>query len=381
MKHATSPFVVYIITKLELGGAQKVCLSLFEQIQKKDPNRAALISGQEGVLVEEVKKNNNVFLLPDFKREVTLSGIIDELKAFYALMRRLYLLKKKYIHVIVHTHSTKAGLLGRWAAFLVRIPHRIHTVHGFGFHQHQSRCAWYVNYFCELLTSFITTQYICVAKTDIVTGIKHIPFFKQKHTLIRAAATIPIASHKKVQVTNTAHNTHIFGTISCFKKQKNIFDLLQAFAYCYQYNQQCRLEIIGDGILRPAIELWIQSNQLHHVITLHGWQSDVTPFLRTWHTFVLTSLWEGLPCAVVEARLHKLPVIAYNVGGISEIIQHNKNGFLCNPKDVHAVSTHMHMLSTNLTVWGRMALYHDTLNSFSSRHMHRRHEKLYRTMI
>lgn len=132
--------VLYIITKLELGGAQKVCLSLFNELQKD--HNVWLLSGSEGTLVNQTKTHEQVILLDALKREVGLS----EITAFMQMIQAIKKIKNKYPNLIVHTHSTKAGYLGRWAAWFAGVKQRVHTVHGFGFHEHQSLLGYTVAY-------------------------------------------------------------------------------------------------------------------------------------------------------------------------------------------------------------------------------------------
>lgn len=156
------PHIVYIITKLELGGAQKICLALYNQLATTQ-HEASLISGTTGVLAQQVKDKPNVYLLPQLTREVSLFGIFNEPIALWALIKKLRELKKKHGSILVHTHSTKAGLLGRWAAFFAGVKTRVHTVHGYyAFHENQNSLVWIITYFCELITSFITTHYVCI---------------------------------------------------------------------------------------------------------------------------------------------------------------------------------------------------------------------------
>ncbi|MBU4269753.1 hypothetical protein KKE07_02645, partial [Candidatus Dependentiae bacterium] len=108
--------VLFIITKLELGGAQKVCLSLLDGV-KKNGGFAGLISGADGPLVSEVKNLDSVYLLPEFKREVGLKNIFKDIYLFFKLIKLIKKNRKNHPDLIVHTHSTKAGILGRWAAF------------------------------------------------------------------------------------------------------------------------------------------------------------------------------------------------------------------------------------------------------------------------
>src|SRR5579872_6019108 len=104
--------VLYIITKLELGGAQKVCLSLMHGLVQAG-HQVSLISGNEGALVSEITSFNSVILLNSFKREVSLLNLFTELKNFFLIIKQIRRLKKIYPDLIVHTHSTKAGLVGR----------------------------------------------------------------------------------------------------------------------------------------------------------------------------------------------------------------------------------------------------------------------------
>ena len=371
--------VVYIITKLELGGAQKVCLSLLHGLQKEQ--HAMLISGTKGPLATQLKDNDHVFLLPSLTREVGMRGFLNEFRCIYQLTQKLRALKKTYPNLIVHTHSTKAGILGRWSAFFAGITQRVHTIHGYAFHAHQSWIVRSIIVAIEWITSLITTHFVCVSSYDAKRGIELFPHFARKHTIIRAAIDWQQFYIPARKITDFPEQTpFIFGTIACFKKQKNLFDLLHAFAQTHTKQTHTRLEIIGDGALRPAIEQWIKEHQLHKVITLHGWQQTVAPIMLHWHAFVLSSLWEGLPCAIVEARLLKLPVISYATGGIPDIITHNTNGLLFEQRDWQALAQGMLTLTQQKGYHQRLSSHKDSLNDFNNEQMIRLHAELYRTL-
>jgi len=373
--------VLYIITKLELGGAQKVCLSLLEGIQKSG-HHSFLISGKEGPLVKDVISSETVYLLKNFKHEVSVKRIFLEIKNLFDVIRHIRKLKKDNPHLIIHTHSTKAGLVGRWAAFFAGIKKRVHTVHGYGFHAHQNKIAWVITYFLELVTSFITTHYVCVSSEDVKTGIKLFPRFSKKHTIIRAAVdwnqfyiparqAAPFPEHKK---------PFVFGTISCFKKQKNLFDLFKAFALAYGKNPQMRLEIIGDGQLRPELEAWIKIRGLENKIILHGWQEKVSLCMLNWNAYVMSSLWEGLPCAIVEARLLKLPVLCYKTGGIHDVIIHGENGFLYKQGNWSELAHGMLAVSENKYLYSKLQNYKEDFSDFNNNNMVQQHLELYKEL-
>lgn len=379
MKQKEELHVVYIITKLECGGAQKVCLSLFNELPKSGVV-TKLISGTEGILIDNIKKSEHVILLNQLKREVTLLYLLwNEILCFIHLVKQLKRLKKKYPTLIVHTHSTKAGLLGRWAALGAGIKIRIHTVHGYGFHQHQYKIIWLLLYVVELITSFITTHYICVSSADIRTGITLLPYFKNRHSLIRAAVdwdTFYIPAQKATSFPSDKA-IFVFGSISCFKRQKNLIDLFQAFAHVHKQNPHTRLEVIGDGTLRPELEAWIGNHTMNQAIILHGWQQSVVPFMMHWHAFTLSSLWEGLPCAIVEARLLQLPVLCYDTGGIQDIIAHGKNGFLYKQGDWQQLAQGMLSIIQQQNIYTQLQQHKDNLTTFNNKQMIKQHIKLY----
>jgi glycosyltransferase involved in cell wall biosynthesis len=273
--------------------------------------------------------------------------------------------------------------VGRWAAFFAGIKQRVHTIHGFAFHPYQSWFAWLPIYLIELCTSFVTTHFVCVAAADVKVGMKLFPHFGSKHSIIRAAVDWKHFYQPARIVTNFPENVEpfIFGTVACFKQQKNLFDLLTAFAHVHEQNSATRLELIGDGHLRPAIEAWIVQHNLEKVITLHGWQQNVVPYMTRWHAFVLSSLWEGLPCAVVEARLLKLPVLAYNTGGIKEVISDGDNGFLYGQKDWRSLATGMLDLTKNSPLYTKLQKHAEYLEDFNDQNMSRHHAKLYEKLL
>jgi glycosyltransferase involved in cell wall biosynthesis len=378
------PHVIYILTKLELGGAQKICLALMTGLNEQT-ECCSLISGSEGVLIHEAKKFNSVFLLESFKREVSITSLWHELKTVLSIIKIIKKIKVEQSNVIVHTHSTKAGILGRWAAWAAGVKHRIHTVHGFGFHEHQSKPVWLAHYFFELITSYITTQYICVSEKDRITGTRLFPKFNKKNTIIRAAVDFERFYIPAKSVKERTKQKIIIGTVSCFKPQKNLFDLLSAFKQVHerladQKKALVHLEIIGDGAQREQIEKFISDNNLADNITLLGWQGNVETFMRTWDIFAMSSLWEGLPCAIIEARLNKLPVIAYNVGGISEVIFDKKNGFLVTPNDWQVLAERIALTAQDSNLRTSLGHHPDNLIDFSNRVMVKKHEKLYQKL-
>lgn len=374
--------VVYIVTKLELGDAQKVCLSLLRRIAEQGM-RTVLISGPEGPLVPAAHREcDEVYLLSGLQRQRGLFSLWQGVVAFFQLLTQLYDLKQKYGSVIVHTHSTKAGIMGRWAAWLVGVHTIVHTVHGFGFHEYQKAGMWWLHYTLEYLTSWITSEYVCVSEKDRHLGGRLLPYFKQRCSLIRAAVDwqqfyVPAraVSQKEPQL---CKKLVVIGTVTSLKRHKNLEDLLEVVRRLVCDDKRAvRLDIVGDGPERPRIEQWIATHGLQESIRLLGWQEQVAPVMRNWDLFVTSSLWGGLSCAVVEARLSYLPVVAYQVGGIAEVIKHDKNGLLVPPGDTRQLYRAIRRLVSSTAEREQLGQHQQKLNAFNDVVMGVKHAKMY----
>ena len=148
--------VAVIITKLELGGAQKIAISLCEKIDKNlfEP---FMICGCDGILSKEVQQKNKVYFVKNLIREISP---IKDLKAAISI----YKILKKEKPDIIHTHSSKAGILGRLCGWFARIPIIIHTIHGFSFNDTQSFLKKHLFIFFEKLCSLFSTYLIFISK-------------------------------------------------------------------------------------------------------------------------------------------------------------------------------------------------------------------------
>ena len=370
----TKPAVLHIITRLDLGGAQKSCLSLIEELQSKHPNfEIYLISGTKGPLVAKANKLKNVNLLDTMRWEIHPRNVFTEIKNFIQLIKIMRQLKKKHPNFTVHTHTIKAGVVGRWAAFFAGVKNRVHTIHGFGFNPYQNKLIWLIFYLIELVTSLITTHFICVSSQDQKAGSEIFPNFNKKSTIIRAA-TLPKPQSRESKPKASSGPT--FGTIACLKTGKNLFELMKAFKMAKYRHEDAKLEIIGSGPLKPHIVAWINENNLQNSIYLLGWIENPISYAQNWDMFVFTSLWEGLPCAIVEASDLKIPIIAYNTGGISDLInishlhstgrwldiaQKMKNLHTPNPKAPH-ISFYIPKMALDHTILYRQLDPFDNLN-------------------
>ncbi|HUT85106.1 MAG TPA: glycosyltransferase family 4 protein [Thermodesulfobacteriota bacterium] len=337
--------VVHIITKLELGGAQENTLFTVAHLDRSrfEP---FLISGNEGILAEEAQRIGGVktYLLPDLVREISL---LHDTRAFTETVRTLKEIRSsgdKNARLIVHTHSSKAGIIGRWAAKTAGAEAIIHTYHGFGFNDYQP---WLVKWFyilLEWLTSRITTRFICVSEANREKGIALGLFREDQTALIRSGIDLErFASPQKSREETRKElgiplDTPLATMIACFKPQKAPLDFVRVAGLVKKEMPHVRFLMVGDGILRNEIEQARRECGVEQELILPGWRRDIPEILNATDCLVLTSLWEGLPRVFPQAMCLGLPVVATRVDGATDVISDNVNGFLLPPRDCEGMA-------------------------------------------
>lgn len=332
--------VVHIITKLELGGAQENTLFTVAHLDRSrfEP---FLISSHEGILVEEALKLGGVktYLLPDLVREISP---LHDARAFTETVRILKEIRSsgdRNARLIVHTHSSKAGIIGRWAAKTAGAEAIIHTYHGFGFNDYQPALVKWFYILLEWLTSRITQKFICVSEANREKGVALGLFREEQAVLIRSGIDLKRFSSPQKNREETRKELGIpldaplATMIACFKPQKAPLDFVHVAGLVKKEMPHVRFLMVGDGILRNEIEQARREHGVEQELILPGWRRDIPEILNASDCLVLTSLWEGLPRVFPQAMCLGLPIVATKVDGATDVITDGINGFLLPPRD------------------------------------------------
>ncbi len=330
--------VLHVVARLDLGGAQLNTLDIVRGLDrgKFDPMLAA---GAEGLLAGEAGRLEGVrsFFIRGLKRDIR--PLCDA-----AILLRLVMLCRRERVAIVHTHGSKAGMLGRWAAWLARVPVIVHTVHGWSFHEGQ--CFFTRQFFTllERVTARVSTRLVTVSRDSLLRGLERGIGRPAQYTVIRSAvhtgsvtSAAGTAARKKDEL-QLASGCPVVGTVSCLKEQKAPLDFVRVAAEVARVFPEARFLVVGDGHLRPRVEEAVSRAGLDGRFVLAGWRRDVHELIHVFDVFVLTSRWEGLPRAVVEAMAAAKPVVAAGVNGIPEVVRHGETGFVERPGDTCAMA-------------------------------------------
>lgn len=343
--------LLFVITKLELGGAQKQLLSLISNLDRERFN-LFLFTAREGFLLPEALSIQGLSVHTSRFLERPVSPIKDIISIFEICR----FIKKNGIEA-VHTHSSKAGILGRWAARLSGVKSIIHTVHGWSFHDYQSPLFRKFYIWLERLAAKFTDLIIVVSERDKERGLANNIAGAQAYRLVRYGIDknrLEIKDGFIRQELGLRDDDVVVGSIACLKPQKSPEDFVKLAASINKSFPQVKFLLVGDGKLRSKIEALISQHHLERNIVLTGWRKDIPRLLSAMDIFVLTSLWEGLPISVLEAMASSLPVVATDTGGVREVISEGSNGYMVARRDISQMENRVVGLLKNEELRRRM---------------------------
>jgi len=321
------------------GGADENTLFTVQGLNK-DRYEVDLIMGEEfdESILNKIKNNHfNIIQIRNLKWK--LNFLYDPI----VLIKLVKLMRKNHYN-IVHTHTTKAGILGRIASRLAGVPVIIHGLHGSTFEAFNSGLLNWLLFLFERLTGRFTDAYISVSGVLSDRYIERgIGKKENYHTVYSGmeldkfyGAREKIDCRKKQREWGLDSEDFIIGNVARLEKRKGHKFLIDAFKKVIEERKGCPLKllIIGEGEEERNLENYVRGLNLEDKIIFTGYREDVEELMAMMDIFALTSLREGLPRVLVQAAAVGMPSVAFNVDGVSEILKDNYNGFLVRVKDV-----------------------------------------------
>lgn len=284
-------------------------------------------------------KGIHVEIIVSMKRNIF---ILNDLVSLF----RLYRLIKQNKPDIVHTHTAKAGTIGRISAYLARVPIIVHTFHGHVFN----------NYFNKFITKIFIVIEKCLAK--LTRKIIVISDSQYKDIV----DTYKIASQERVKIIplgfDLTHFDHLekngklknylglnsknilVGCVGRLVPIKNNRMIIRVINKLHESNDKYHLCFIGDGEERENLEAIADPNYVHFL----GWRTDLDNIYAGVDVIALTSLNEGTPVALIEAMAANVPVVSTKVGGVGDIVKDNVTGLLVKSNDVDTMCEKIELL-------------------------------------
>ena len=331
--------VAHIIARMISGGADENTLFTMEGLDK-NKYEIDLIAGEEldESILNKVKNNHfNIIQIKGLKWK--LNFLHDPI----VLLKLIKLLKRKR-YDIVHTHTTKAGILGRIAARIAGVPIIVHGLHGSTFQAFDSSLLNRLLFLFERLTGRFTDAYISVSGVLSEKYIEKGIGKKENYHTVYSGMELEtfygvrgkIDCKKKRRELGIGLEDFVIGNVARLETRKGHIFLIDALKNMMEERKGCpvKLLIIGEGEERGNLENYVKEANLEKKVIFTGYREDVEELMAIMDIFILTSLREGLPRVLVQATAVGVPSVAFNVDGVPEIIEDNYNGFLVKAGDV-----------------------------------------------
>lgn len=333
--------IFQVITRLSVGGATAYTLALSESLQQRG-HEVWLVSGRTEAGEVETSVEEKASLKQH--RISSLQRSIHPMRDLLALWKLVRLLRAECPD-IVHTHTAKAGFLGRIAALIARVPLKVHCIHGTSF-----KGEFYQGWKARLFTAL-----------ERFAGKRCDGIFTPASSVRQELLDLGLCAADRVQVIpisvgfecyrdltkfqgglrkrlNLAPDTKIIGSVARLVPIKGIGYFLEAAKLVLEREQKVHFVIAGDGELRVPLEHKAKTLGLKEKVTFLGYCKDMREIYSDLDIVVLASLYEACPVAALEAMMARKPVIATAVGGVGDVICDGENGFLVPARDPFRLS-------------------------------------------
>ena len=330
--------IVHIITRLIIGGAQENTL-LSCQGQHALGHDVTLMTGPaigpEGSLMDRALEGGYwVEVIDEMRRAIRPAG---DFQTYRRLVERL----KEIRPDVVHTHSSKAGIIGRWAAHAANVPAIVHTIHGLAFTASTHSMVNHAYKILERSTAPITSRIVCVAdamrEQSLVAGVgrpeQYVTVYSGMET--QPFLNPPVARDVVRKQFGLNDQDVAVGTIARLFELKGHEDLIEiAPALCARF-PRLRFLWVGDGLLREKFESRIHQQGLTDRFILTGLvpPSRIPELANAMDIVVHPSRREGLARALPQGALCACPCVTYDIDGAKEAVIDGKTGFVIPPFD------------------------------------------------
>lgn len=328
--------VLHIITVFSIGGATENTLLSVEYLQELGYD-VSILTGEniesEGSLFDRAK-NNNI-------RVTILKQLQKSIHPFYDLVAllKIFIFLRKNKFQIVHTHSSKAGFLGRLAAYFAGVPIIIHTIHGLPFHEYQGKSLKNIFIFVEKLSAEISDKIITVSDTIIQKCLKENIALENKFVTVRSG--FEVGNYLKLQKSNEeirkrfgiSKDDLVIGKIARFSPLKGHEYLIEVIPEIVKLFPNAKFVFVGSGELENIFRLEVEKRNILSNVIFTGLipQNQIPDMIAMMDIVVHTSLLEGLARVLPQSLLMKKGVISFDIDGAHEVIKNNKTGFLVSP--------------------------------------------------
>ncbi|MBN1917090.1 MAG: glycosyltransferase family 4 protein [Verrucomicrobia bacterium] len=357
---AKRPKVCHVITRLILGGAQENTLYTVELLQESGRFDVTLVTGPalgpEGSLFERAENGDfQTVVIPQMRRAI---HPVRDLTTYRALKR----LFKRERYDVVHTHSSKAGVLGRLAARAAGVPVVVHTIHGLPFHPYQPRFTYKIYVALERIAARRSDRIISVADAMTAQAVAAGVAASDMFTTIYSGMDLDLfleAGAKRDGVRKRlgfGPDDLVVGKIARLFHLKGHEYVFEAFRRLAARFPTLKLMLVHDGILRRQFEAQLERMGLRDRVVFTGIvpPDEIPELIAAMDVLVHASLREGLARTLPQALAVGRPVVSFDVDGAREVTLDDRTGCLVAPKDVDGLTAAIEKLLGDAALRARL---------------------------
>lgn len=330
------------------GGAERNTYFTIKGLDKEKYQVDLVIGGESEVIPKDLEIN--VIKINSLKRNINL---ISEIRAFF----KLYKLIKESGYHLVHTHQSKAGMLGRLSAKMARTPIIVHTLHGPLFYPNLNPISRWIYQKLEKFSARYTDWFISVGEDLKNYYLKAEVGKPEKYSIIRSGMSLEkfrqaarfseneIVKIKKRLGPNLGDP--IVGMVAALERRKGYQYAIQVAREIVKKHPRVKFLFVGEGNFRSPLEKIVERTGLKDSIIFTGFRKDVERIMACFDILILSSLArEGLPQVLVQGAILGKPIVSFDVFGASELIK--ENGFIVPLKDTKAMIQKIDYLLSDL---------------------------------
>lgn len=320
--------IALLATVTDFGGAERVLLSLTKNIDTSryevHPILFTLPDFTDAVFFKELKKTRKKYhsILVNGHRLKYANPVANFIETFQLLTKKRF--------DLVHTHGYRADVLGILTAKLVRLP-VVSTCHGFISNDAHLRLYNRLDRVCLRFADRVMAVSEAIKQDLVKSGIRESRITTVQNAVERNHSPAALAKNRRLRRQQYELNEKDFvvsyaGRLS---PEKGIKYLLESCARLTEWGVPVKTVLLGEGPQRGELEAFADERGIRHSTVFAGFQADIEAWLPAADVFVLPSLTEGTPIALLEAMSLGIPVIASRVGGVPDVVSHGVHGFLC----------------------------------------------------
>jgi glycosyltransferase involved in cell wall biosynthesis len=350
MTRAGKVRVLHVITRLIRGGADENTVFTVEGVDREHYDSEILAGCRTEIDGFSPEIRNRTRVLPELVRDP------HPIKDIIALIKMVLIIKRGR-YDIVHTHTAKAGFLGRVAARIAGVPHVVHTVHGVTFHEHVNPVLRRLYVLLERVAARLCEVMITVGEDVKRKYLAEAIGRRDQYVTIPSGIDLTPFDRVRANPDGTRNALRrelgfdpddvVVGVVSRLEPRKGHQYLIEAIARLAPDFPRLKVLVVGEGPDRGALLERVRSSGLADRFTFAGYRADIASVISTFDVAVLTSLWEGLPRVLVQYALLEKATVTFDVEGAREIVEDGFSGWIVERQDVDELADRLRRLTVN----------------------------------